>query len=162
MTWTGWITFAIALLGAGLGVFNTWQGWRDRAVRLRVIPKYAQPIDHNMPRMDIPCLSVEVQNLGADPVTVEEVGLLIGPAKGNMPSRAPFPSQFVVMGPTLPHRIERHDAITLVVPIGRLPREDFTAAYARTAAGHLVRGTSPALADVVNVIRSTSDGPGPR
>lgn len=27
MTLISWITFAIAVLGAGLGLFNTWQGW---------------------------------------------------------------------------------------------------------------------------------------
>jgi hypothetical protein len=156
MTWTGWVTFAIALLGAALGLFNTWQGWRDRSVRLRVVPKYAEPVDGNMRRMSVPCISVEVQNLGTYPVTVEEVGLLTGRAKGNLPARAPFPPNVVVMGPRLPHRLERHDALTLVVQIDDLPPEDFTAAYARTAAGHLARGTTPALTDIAAAIRQAT------
>nr|WP_294810183.1 hypothetical protein [uncultured Sphingomonas sp.] len=128
MTLTSWITFAIAVLGAGLGLFNTWQWWRDRSVRLRVIPKYAEAVDHNMQHLGTPCLSIEVQNLGAYPVTVEEVGLLIGRARGDLPRRAPFPASQLHMGPSLPHRLERHDAISLVVALGSLPGADFTGA----------------------------------
>lgn len=154
MTLTSWITFAIAVLGAGLGLFNTWQAWRDRSVRLRVIPKYAEAVDHNMQRLGMHCLSIEVQNLGAYPVTIEEVGLLIGRARGDLPRRAPFPASQLLMGPSLPHRLERHDAISLVVTLGNLPRADFTGAYARTAAGHLRKGTSAAFKDLVKIIRS--------
>jgi hypothetical protein len=158
MTWTAWITFGVALIGAGLGVFNTWQGVRDRSVRLRVIPKYAEPVDQNMRRMGQPCLSIEVQNLGAYPVTIEEVGLLIGKSKGDLPRRAPLPPQFIVMGPKLPHRLERHDAISLVTPLINLPDNDITGAYARTAAGKLVKGTSAALIDVAEIIKSARGG----
>lgn len=104
--------------------------------------------------MGQPCLSIEVQNLGAYPVTIEEVGLLIGKSTGKLPRRAPLPPRFIVMGPKLPHRIERHDAISLVVPLINLPDDDITGAYARTAAGKLVRGTSRALIDVAEIITS--------
>lgn len=154
MTWTNWITLAVAVLGAGLGLFNTWQGWRDRTVRLRVIPKYAEAVDDNMQPMGIPCLSVDIQNLGAYPVTIDEVGLLIGTPKSDLPRRAPFRPQVVIMGPSLPHRLERHDAISLTVSLASLPRADFTAAYARTAAGHLCKGSSAAFQGLVKIIRS--------
>jgi len=155
MTWSNWVTLAIALVGACLGMFNTWQGLRDRAIRLRVIPTFAEPVDDQMRKVGPPCLSIQVQNLGAYPVTIEEVGLLIGKTKSDLPRRAPFPPKHIIMGPALPHRLERHDAISLVVPINSLPDQDFTGAYARTAAGRIVRGQSAALIDVADIISSS-------
>lgn len=108
--------------------------------------------------MGQPCVSIEVQNLGAYPVTIEEVGFLIGKSKGSLPRRAPLPAQFIVMGPSLPHRLERHDALSLVIPLTNLPDDDITGAYARTAAGKLVKGTSPALLDIAEIITSAREG----
>ena len=155
MTWPTLITLAIAILGAGLGIFNTWQGLRDRAVRLRVIPKYAEPVDDQMRKVGPPCISIEVQNLGSYPVTVEEVGLLIENAASDLPRRAAFLPQYVMMGPKLPHRLDRQDSITVAVPINSLPDEDFTGAFARTAAGQMVKGTSAALTDIAEIITSS-------
>lgn len=156
MTWTGWVTFGLAIVGAVLGLFNTWQSWRDRRVRLRVTPNYSQPVGDRMQPAGAPCVAIDVQNLGAFPVTVVEVGLLIGRAAGDLPRRASFMPAAVVAGPSLPHRLEPHDAMSLVVPIISLSRQSYTSAYARTAAGHLIRGNSPALRSIADVIRSTT------
>ena len=158
MTWTGWVTFVLGALGSALGLFNTWQGWSDRRVCLRVKPTYARPFDQGGRVMDLHCLSVEVQNEGAYAVTIAEIGLLVGEPKGDLPARRPFPPSAVIIGPALPHRLDWHDAVTLTVPIHELPAADYSSAYVRTAAGRIVSGNSPALKDIVSIIRNATSG----
>ena len=43
MDWIGWVIFGLAVLGAALGVLNTWHSLDQRRVSLRVRPALAIP-----------------------------------------------------------------------------------------------------------------------
>jgi hypothetical protein len=67
------ITLAIAVLGAVLGVINTWLGLDKSRVKLRVAPAHAIPVGGADPRLQF-CLTIS--NLSAFSVTIEEAGIL--------------------------------------------------------------------------------------
>jgi hypothetical protein len=48
LPWKDYIILAIAALGAGLGIINTWHGLNLRRVKLKVIPKIAYPVSHGI------------------------------------------------------------------------------------------------------------------
>lgn len=77
--WSEGITFAIALLGAVLGLLNTWIAIDQRRVRLRVSPAYALT-------PNVIGFSIAVTNLSAFPLTISEVGLAL---PGRKESRCP-------------------------------------------------------------------------
>jgi len=147
MTWTNWVTFAIALLGAVLGAYNTWQGWKDRSVRFRVRPKQAIGPDCPMPT----CLAIDVTNLSSFPITIEEVGLTVGTPKGTSPRRTMIPSGNILAG-KLPARIEPRHSASIIGWASELPIEHYDHAYAKTSGGEISFGTSPALLQWVNSV----------
>lgn len=140
MKWTDWITLGIALLGAALGLWNTWQGWRDRSVRLRLRATQAIGLGGPAPT----CLSIEVTNLSSFPITIEEVGLTVGKPRGRLPRRAMIPPHSIIVG-SLPMRIEPRHSGSVVGWAQELPNDGYDHAYARTSGSEMVFGTSPAL-----------------
>lgn len=66
------ITLAIAVLGAVLGLMNTWYALDRTRVKLRVRPKHAFPVGAADPRLTF---CIEVTNLSAFAVTIEETGV---------------------------------------------------------------------------------------
>ncbi len=67
------ITLAIAVLGAVLGLLNTWHQLDRSRVKLRVRPKHAISIGGVLQGVDF---CIEVTNLSAFEVTISEAGLL--------------------------------------------------------------------------------------
>lgn len=135
-----WVTLAIALFGAVLGLYNTWQSKRDRTVRFRV--RVTQAIGMGGPAPV--CLSIEVTNLSPFPITIDEVGLTVGKPRGSLPRRAMLPPHSLVQG-TLPMRIEPRHSSSVVGWARELPNERYNHAYVRTSGGEISYGTSPAL-----------------
>ena len=140
MKWTDWVTLAIAIVGAGLGIYNAWQGRRDRAVRFKVRVTQAVGLAGPAPT----CLSIEVTNMGSFPITVVEVGLTVGRPRGSLPRRAMIPPHSIVVG-SLPMRIEPRHSESVVGWAQELPQDAFDHAYARTSGGEVGFGTSAAL-----------------
>jgi hypothetical protein len=62
------VTISIALVGAVLGVMNTWNAMDQRRVRLRVYPKVAVPMINGEFGATMGC--IEVINLSAFPVSI--------------------------------------------------------------------------------------------
>ena len=140
MELSDWITLTIALLGAGLGVWNTVQAARDRAVRFRVRATQAIFLQAPVPT----CLSIGVTNYSAFTITIEEVGLTVGKPRGSLPRRAMFTPYNIVDG-QLPMRLEPHHSGSVAASVGELPNDGYNHAYARTSGGEVAFGTSPAL-----------------
>jgi hypothetical protein len=69
------VTMSVALVGAVLGVMNTWNAMDQRRVRLRVYPKVAVPVMDGEFGRTMGC--IEVINLSAFPVSIQEVGFTI-------------------------------------------------------------------------------------
>ncbi len=69
------ITIAIAVVGAVLGIINTWQVLDQRRVRLRVVPQIARMFFRGEFGKPMGC--IEVINLSAFPVRIHEIGFTI-------------------------------------------------------------------------------------
>ena len=67
------VTLAIALLGAVLGVPNTWQRWKQRRVRLTITPDEAVPVT-GLPHKHA---TLKILNLSSFPVTIENAGFIL-------------------------------------------------------------------------------------
>ena len=70
-------TISCAVLGAVLGVINTWHGLNQRRVKLKVVPMVAYPIVYGR-KFDQEMGCVDVTNLSTFPVTLREVGFTNG------------------------------------------------------------------------------------
>jgi hypothetical protein len=158
------ITLAIAILGAALGILNSvrlW--WRDR-VRLKVIPKLYASIGgaiFRWPKHDeaflkqhlkeSPRFCIEVQNPGANAVTVATVGFLRRRSTRILAINNPI----IRNGGKYPRRLEPHSSFevyTRYTPVEL--KEEFGipyCAFAETASGRKFRGTSPVLKDLAKV-----------
>lgn len=66
------ITLSIAVLGAVLGLVNTWHGLNNARVKLKVRPAHAIPVGGANPSLTF---RIEVTNLSAFAVTVFDVGV---------------------------------------------------------------------------------------
>ncbi|MDC6408592.1 hypothetical protein [Xylella fastidiosa] len=105
MNWTNWLTLALAVLGATLGVFNAvWMIRRD-TVRLKVTCWNSYPVAGGAPLR-----SVDVTNLSYLAVTVKEVALQKGRTTDR---RTPIVGDY--LGRTkLPRRLKPRSALTVV------------------------------------------------
>jgi hypothetical protein len=133
------VTLAIAVLGAVLGVINTWHALDRSRVKLRVRPKHAIPVGGFDPRLRF---CIEITNLSAFAVTVEETGVLY---EGST-SRGAFVPPVLVDGGAWPRRLESRSSVTVYAqPPEPLEGHALKCAYARTACGVVRKGTSPAF-----------------
>jgi hypothetical protein len=136
------VTFAIAVLGAVLGVINTWIGLDKSRVKLKVAPAHAIPVGGTDPRLQF-CLTIT--NLSSFAVTVDDAGLLFARST----SRGSLIQPVIGDGGAWPRRLEPRSSVTLYAhrpgPNGG-PR--IRAAYARTACGVTKTGNSPALRQI--------------
>lgn len=133
------VTLAIAVLGAVLGVINTWHALDRTRVKLRVRPKHAIPVGSFDPRLTF---CIEITNLSSFAVTIEETGVLYRGSK----SRGAYTSPVLIDGGPWPRRLESRSSVTVY---GQSPKppvgQSLKCAYARTACGVVRSGTSPAL-----------------
>ncbi len=120
MNWIESTTLAVALLGAVLGIINTWHSLKRGRVMLRVTPKLsivderrgiALSRTHGREFRDDAkeCLSIEVVNLSAFPVTISEVGFGHYHAKK---TRQYLFAPRLTDGGALPKRLESREAFT--------------------------------------------------
>lgn len=135
------ITLSIAVLGAVLGLINTWHGLDRTRPKLRVRPAHAIPVG-SAPKSLTFC--IEVTNLSAFPLTVCEVGVLYHgtDARGTV-------MPVLIDGGPWPRLLESRASVTVY-----FQRPEFDAdhlircAYAKTECGVTKTGTSPALRQV--------------
>lgn len=136
------ITLAIAVLGAVLGVINTWIGLDKSRVKLRVAPAHAIPVGGADPRLRF---SLTITNLSAFAVTIDEAGVLYNHSK----SRWSLTQPVLADGGAWPRRLEPRSSVTLY---SQRPDPNngqrIKAAYARTTCGVTKTGNSPALRQI--------------
>ncbi len=150
--WKDYITLALAVLGAVLGVMNTWNAMSQRRLRLKVRPSHAVAIGTGAN-----AFCIEVVNLSTFPVTIAEVGLLFGSSlfQGERPERMVVTSPIIIDGGSWPRRLEARQSVSVYFDprtIGH-PHKPLGKAYALTACGELVSGDSPALAQLREVFK---------
>lgn len=125
------VTLAIAVLGAVLGIINTWSGYNRDRLKLRVTQSNA--FDPRSGKWM--ATGVSVINLSAFPVTIEEVGFH---PTGNQDRFALFGGR-TLSGEGLPARIESREAITFYVQIQSGIPQDFRP-YCKTGCNNTVFG----------------------
>jgi hypothetical protein len=132
-----------AILGGVLGVFNFAQGFWQRKVRLRVIPKLTAIrgggfLSNQVDSLPDGFACIEVTNLGVFPVTIAEVGFsLIGEKRRSIIIPEPLD--------LLPKRLEPRQSIDIrATKSAGFPRKA-KRAFATTQCGHTQYGDSPVL-----------------
>jgi hypothetical protein len=133
----GLVTFAIAIIGAGLGILNYIRiADRDRLrLRLSIQGYFTQ---------NYTGMCIEVVNLSAFAVTVSQVGFDVKGGK-NIFIMLPTTS---LGGGTTPKRLEPRESFTMHFPPGQHECVEFsqvTRAFAKTSCGGRFTATSPYL-----------------
>ena len=132
-----------AIIGAGLGVWNLVQGFWQRRVRLKVVPKLSATrgggfLSSNRDVLPDGFACIEVTNLSAFPVTVAEVGFsLVGDVGRSV--IIPDPLNF------LPKRLESRESIDVRATRSAGFPKKAKRAYATTQCGHTRDGDSIVL-----------------
>jgi len=135
-------TLAIALVGAVLGVINTWYGLDKARVKLKVVPANAIPLGGANPALRF---CIEVTNLSGFPVTISDVGVFF---RGT-DSRGSFVMPVLLDGGAWPRRLEPRSSVTVYAQRPEsTPKSRIKCAYARTQCGVTKTGTSPALKQI--------------
>jgi len=129
------ITLSVAILGAVLGVLNFLRSVSRDGVRLKVIPKFwMNDIEQGV--------LIEVINLGFYAVTITEVGI-------DLEGDRRLALHHCYSGNTsLPMRLEPRASLTMLAgneTDKNLPLIRSSKAFARTACGLNIKGTSPFL-----------------
>ncbi len=139
------VTFAIALLGAVLGVINTWVGLSKERVKLVVTPKHAIPVGGAPDHLEF---CIEVVNLSAFPVTVSEIGVFY---RGT-DRRSVIPNPVTSDGGPFPRRLAPRSAVSLYSerPRSSVGGKEMKCVFVKTDCGVVRKGTSPAFKQMAN------------
>ena len=139
-SWKELITFGLALLGAVLGVLNTWRTLNRDRVKLRVRFVHAYPL--NAPQLVGKMYGIEITNLSAFTVTIAEAGLnILGSA-----DRCPFIPHVTLDNKPLPRKLDSREQCSLYISQDAL-RDDvsFRDVYATTTCGITKRTRQPGI-----------------
>ena len=138
------ITLSIAVLGAVLGIINTWHALDRSRVKLKVRPAHAIPVGGVDPRLTF---CIEVTNLSAFAVTVHDVGVFY---RGT-DQRGSFVQPVLMDGGPWPRRLEPRSSVTVYGQRPEsFPNQRIKCAYAKTECGVTKTGSSPALKQIAN------------
>ncbi len=149
------LILCIALLGAVLGVLNTWYFYKSNRVRIRVVPKLAfdmssgryitSECDDQSRQLQANGAqqrwAIEVINLSAFPLTIDEVGFSDHTVMGNYAMVQPELSR----GKTWPVRLKPREKVVYYSTDGTLLPGRVLAnpcAYAKTDCGYCFYGES--------------------
>ena len=138
------ITFAIAVLGAALGIINTWHSLDRSRVKLKVIPAHAIPFGNVDPNLNF---CIEITNLSAFPLTIADAGVFFH----GTTDRASIANPVFADGGNWPRRLEPRASITVYsqVPVSNKGYK-IKCAYAKTQCGVVAKGDSGALKQISN------------
>jgi hypothetical protein len=138
------ITLSVAVLGAVLGIVNTWQGLDKSRLKLKVTPKHAIPVGGMDPRLTF---CIEVTNLSVFPVTICDVGVFyVGTNR-----RGCIVQPILADGGSWPRRLEPRSSVAVYSQKPEMMDGcKIRRAYATTECGHTRTGTSPALKQIAN------------
>lgn len=133
------ITLGIALLGAVLGVINTWNSLSKSRVKLKVIPSHVIAEDSSIE------FAIEITNLSAFPVTISDAGVLYHGTSARGALIHPIFSD----GGQWPKRLEPRSSISIFSSFPySTSGHRIKCAYAKTQCGYVKKGTSPALRQI--------------
>lgn len=149
LPWRDYLTFAAAMIGAVLGIMNTWNAVDQRRVRLRITPKHVLSVRGRS-------FAIEGINLSAFPVTIDEVGFEIKGQGVTKRSRAVVAYPELPDGKPWPRRLEPREDVSACLSVAHLSiyrGKKIGRAYATTACDVTRYGSSPALAQLREELR---------
>lgn len=138
------VTFAIAVLGAVLGVISTWHSLDRSRMKLKVTPAHAIPVGGFNQNVNV---CIQVTNLSEFAVTVREVGFQLGGTNKRMTLMSPI----LPDGGGWPRRLEPRSSVSVYAALE--PDENtrrISCAYATTECGYTKKGNSPALKQIAS------------
>lgn len=135
------ITIAIALLGAVLGIINTWQSLSRSRLRIRVVPKQAIPVGGAPSNINF---CIEITNFSEFAVSISGAGFL----HRHTDARSAIISPVFSGGGNWPRRLEPRSSVTAYCEVP-LESHKIKTAYAETECGHLKTGSTPALKKII-------------
>jgi len=145
------ITLSIAVLGAVLGIMNTWRAIDRDRVKLKVIPKQAIPVGNIIDQGIRFC--IEVINFSSFPLIITEVGVLY---RGT-DRRGAVVRPFIIDGGDFPRKLEPRTSFTAYMLPEALQQANghlVKCAYAKTDCGVVVKGKSPALKEMISALKA--------
>lgn len=148
ITLVGGITLAIAVLGAVLGVINTWIRISQDRVKLRVAAQHS--VLFTSLGTSPWHLSIQIVNLSSFPLKIVEVGLEPGRVRK---SKLTIPSPMLADSGGWPRKLEPREAVTIICApdLALHPELKYVKrAYARTECGTICSGSTPALRQYVD------------
>lgn len=151
LPWRDYLTFAAAIIGAVLGIMNTWNSLNQRRVRLRVTPKHTISVPDGQRGF-----AIEVINLSAFAVTVDEVGFEIGGRNVTKNPRAVIAYPDLPDGKPWPRRLEPREDVSVHLNVAHMAvhrGKKIGRAYATTACDETRYGNSPALGQLRKELR---------
>lgn len=143
------ITLSIAVLGAVLGILNTWLSIDRDRVKLKVIPKQAVPVGAMMDQRVRLC--IDITNFSTFPLIITEIGVLY---RGSN-NRGAVLNPIIMDGGSFPRKLEPRTSFTAYMHPEALFHDHghlVKYAYAKTDCGVLIKGNSPALKQMVREI----------
>jgi len=138
------------MIGAVLGIMNTWNTVNQRRVRLRVTPKHVLFIGDSR-------FAIEVINLSAFPVTINEVGFEIRGEGVGKRSCAVVLHPELADGKPWPRRLEPREDVSACLNVAHFAvhrGKNIGRAYATTACDVTRYGSSAALAQLREKLRN--------
>lgn len=138
------LTIGAAVLGAGLGIMNTWSAISKNRVRVRVSPAHAIAVPHGEDMF-----SIEVTNLSTFPLTLCEVGFTDDSNTIKKRNRIAAIDPLLLDKKPWPRRLESRESVSVFFKPSfhelRAKRMGLGKAYARFQCGEVAYGDSPAL-----------------
>lgn len=140
-------TLTIAVVGAALGVLNTWRAFSQDSLRLRLNASFG--IGGNGTH----CILLTMVNLSTFQVTVVRVGF----DRLDGDTHMQIPQPFFTQRESLPLRLEPRTSSTVMVPLGTLENDQISQikhAYVHTACGRKVLSRGTVFRQIANSVRT--------
>ena len=138
------VTLSIAVLGAVLGIINTWYNLDKMRVKLKVTPAHAIPVGGIDERLKF---CVQITNLSSFPLTISDAGVFF---KGTN-NRGSIVNPVFSDGGNWPKKLEPRTSVSVYSQIPEAPvGHKIKCAYAITQCGEVCTGTSGALKQIAN------------
>src|SRR5258708_6298205 len=152
------ITVAMAAAGLALSVFNSVQATVRNRVRLKILSQSAGHVAANVLRRSLnryppgAKFCIEVVNLSAFPVTIDEIGF----TRRGTKERSACPYPVLPDNSGWPRRLEAHESVSAYIDISNI-KADIEKAYAVTQSGITRYGKSDALKQLQEVLKRNPD-----
>ena len=144
------ITMAIAVLGAVLGIINTWTTVNSTRVKMRVRPLRVFTERGSM-------IAIEVTNLSNFALTINDVGFLFSRPWKSTPERLCLKSPIFFDNGQWPRKLEPREQVTAYIFLHDLPNgRSLWAGYARTMCDEIAYGKTPALKEISRQLSNAS------